>query len=156
MKQSKKLGVTTSFTFSDPFLVDRYRDEFLEIVPQFCDVLFCNADEARHLLGIDSLEECTRRLGTMAETVFVTDGPNGCMVSAGQQLLPVAGFKVHAIDTVGAGDAFAGGVLYGLAHNLGPTRAARWGNYMASEVVSKTGPRLNEPRHDRRDSILAV
>lgn len=153
---SHALGVKTSFTFSDPFLVDRYRDQFLEIVPQYCEVLFCNADEARHLLNTQSLDECAERLGSMTETVFITDGPNGCIVVEKQKSRHVPGFQVKAIDTVGAGDAFAGGALFGLAHDLGAVQAARWGNYMASEVVAKTGPRLNESQEARRNSILMV
>ncbi len=154
MIRSRSLGVKTSFTFSDPFLVDRYRDQFLEIVPQFCDVLFCNAEEARHLLCTQSLDECAERLGAMAETVFITDGPNGCIVVDKQKIHTVKGFKVKAIDSVGAGDAFAGGALFGLANQLGATQAAIWGNYLASEVVATTGPRLNESRKDRLNSIL--
>lgn len=154
--RSHAFGVKTSFTFSDPFLVDRYRNEFLEIVPQFCDVLFCNADEARHLLNTQSLDECAEQLGSMAETVFITDGPNGCIVVEKKNSQHVPGFQVKAIDTVGAGDAFAGGALFGLANDLGAIQAARWGNYMASEVVAKTGPRLNGSQESRRSSILMV
>lgn len=154
MVQSNRKGVRASFTFSDLFLVDRYREDFLKWVPEHCDVLFCNADEARHLLECDDLQQCCRQLAPMAETVFVTDGENGCTVIEDGNIQNVPGFSVNAIDTVGAGDAFAGGALYGLAHNLGSLQAARWGNYLASQVVSKSGPRLNEPRADELQSIL--
>ncbi len=155
-RKSAELGVKTSFTFSDLFLVQRYRDAFLEVVPGHCDVLFCNADEARQLLQIESLEECCRQLAPMAEIVFVTDGPNGCTVIEHGTTRQVDAFQVKAIDTVGAGDAFAGGALYALANNLGSLQAARWGNFLASEVVAKTGPRLNEPQIDKRETVLMV
>lgn len=154
-RYSKKLGVRASFTFSDPFLVERYRDEFLEVVPQWCDILFCNADEARHLFQIDSLEECNRRIAKMAELVFVTDGPEGCYVLQGDKVTQVPAFSVEAIDTVGAGDAFAGGALYGLARGMTPQRAARWGNWLAGQVVAKVGPRLEGSQEHQRDTVLA-
>jgi sugar/nucleoside kinase (ribokinase family) len=59
-----------------------------------------------------------------------------------KQIVDVAGFPVKAIDTVGAGDAFAGGVLFGLTNGLSATKAARWGHYLASMVVQIHGPRL--------------
>lgn len=155
-EQSKRLGLITSFTFSDPFLVDRYHQQFMEIVPKYCDVLFCNADEARRLCETDSLDQCAQQLGEMAETVFLTDGPNGCLVILNREITPVAGFKVDAIDTVGAGDAFAGGVLFGLAKGMGGLQAARWGNYMASRVVSITGPRLPESMSDKIEEVTLV
>ena len=67
----------------------------------------------------------------------------------------VQGFDVKAVDTVGAGDAFAGGVLYGLTNGLSPEKSARWGNYLASRVVSKFGPRLDESIAGVMDKALA-
>jgi sugar/nucleoside kinase (ribokinase family) len=155
-RQSKRLGLVTSFTFSDPFLVDRYHREFLELVPQYCDVLFCNADEAKRLCESDSLADCAKRLGEMAPTVFLTDGPNGCLVVLQGDVARVPGFQVQAIDTVGAGDAFAGGVLFGLAKGMGALQAARWGNYMASRVVATVGPRLPGSMSDKVTEIAVV
>ena len=64
------------------------------------------------------------------------------MVVENKQIVDVAGFPVKAIDTVGAGDAFAGGVLFGITNGLSSTQAARWGNFLASSVVQIHGPRL--------------
>ena len=155
-EQSKKHGLITAFTVSDPFLVDRYQKQFLEIIPQYCDVLFCNADEARQLCEVDDLDQCGEKLGSMADTVFLTDGPNGCLVVSQGNVTRVAGFQVGAIDTVGAGDAFAGGVLFGLARSMGAVPAARWGNYLASRVVSIVGPRLPESMADMVDEVTVV
>ena len=66
----------------------------------------------------------------------------------------VPGRPATAIDTVGAGDAFAGGVLYALTHGYQPTQAARWGNYLASEVVKIQGPRLEGSRADQVQQII--
>lgn len=155
-EQSKRLGLVTTFTFSDPFLVDRYHQEFLDIVPKYCDVLFCNADEARRLCETDSLDECCNRMGAMCDLVFITDGDKGCLVVQDNTITQVDGFDVAAIDTVGAGDAFAGGVLYGLTNNMGALQSARWGNYLASRVVSITGPRLSAPLAEKVAEVVAV
>jgi sugar/nucleoside kinase (ribokinase family) len=155
-EQSQRLGLTTAFTVSDSFLVDRYHQQFLELVQRYCDILFCNADEARRLCSSDSLEDCGRKLGEMVELVFLTDGPNGSRVIQDGRTTVVPGFEVQAVDSVGAGDSFAGGVLYGLSQGMGAVPSARWGNYMASRVVSITGPRLHESIADKVPEVTAV
>lgn len=154
-EQSKKHGLITAFTVSDPFLVDRYKSEFLDIIPKYCDVLFCNADEARELCGTVALDQCAEKLGQLAETVFLTTGPHGCLVVFNGKITSVPGFEVDAIDTVGAGDAFAGGALFGLARCMGAVQAARWGNYLASRVVSMVGPRLPGSMVDMIDEVTS-
>lgn len=143
-KQAKANGVLSAFTFSDSFLVDLFADQFKDVVAEHCDIIFCNADEARKLIGNDDLEQCVKEIGAICNKSFITDGANGSYLAIDGNLAKVEGFDVKAVDTVGAGDAFAGGVLYGLTNGLTPDKAARWGNYLASRVVSKFGPRLEE------------
>ena len=154
MEQAKRLGVRTAFTFSDPFLVNRFPDDFRRVVHDYCDILFCNADEARQLMDSESVERATELLGHRAELVFVTDGANGCLISHDGAVERIDGFQVDAIDTVGAGDAFAGGVLFGLARGYEPRVAARWGNYLASRVVTIHGARYPESLASQLPIIL--
>lgn len=144
MEQAKSNGVKVAFTFSDPFLVDRFPDDFHRIVKDYCDVVFCNADEIRQFMETDSLDEAVQKLGERVAMAFVTDSERGCRVVIDGKQEVVAGFPVRPVDTVGAGDAFAGGVLYGLTAGYSPRQAARWGNYLASRVVSVHGARLAE------------
>lgn len=143
-EQSRRLGVRTSFTFSDAFLVNRFPDDFRRVVRDYCDIIFCNADEAYRYCETDKLADCVTEIGSQVALAFVTNSADGCYVSENGQITHVPGFPVKAIDTVGAGDAFAGGVLYGLSQGWAATKAARWGNYLASRVVAKVGPRLSE------------
>ena len=154
MEDSKRQEVGVCFTFSDLFLVDLFADDFRQVLSNYCDVLFCNADEARNFCGIESLEESAVKIGELVETAFITDGKEGCLVVKDQQIISVPGFPATAIDTVGAGDAFAGGVLYGLTHGYQPTQAARWGNYLASNVVQIQGPRLEGSWSDKVQQII--
>jgi sugar/nucleoside kinase (ribokinase family) len=101
-----------------------------------------------------SLEECANNLGAAVPLVFVTDSEKGCIVVEDGNLNRVEGFSISLLDTVGAGDAFAGGVLYGLSHGFSPTKAARWGNYLASRVVEINGPRLHKPVADQVATII--
>ena len=154
-KHAKANGVLSAFTFSDSFLVDLFADQFKDVVADHCDIIFCNADEARKFIGKDDLEECVKEIGAMCDQAFVTDGANGSYMAINGSVAKVEGFKVDAVDTVGAGDAFAGGVLYGLTNGLGPEKATRWGNYLASRVVSKFGPRLDVSIANEMDKAFA-
>ena len=51
--------------------------------------------------------------------------------------------KVQALDTTGAGDTFAGGVLYGLARGARLEDATAHAHLLAKRVVSRFGARLN-------------
>ena len=106
-------------------------------------------------MEIESLEQATEQLGARAELVFVTDGANGCLVSHSGEIARVDGFQVDAIDTVGAGDAFAGGVLFGLTNGYAPLAAARWGNYLASRVVTIQGARYPESLAHQVASVIS-
>jgi len=154
MEDSKRQEVKVSFTFSDLFLVNLFADDFRQVLSNYCDVLFCNADEARNFSGIDSLDESAAKIGELVETAFITNGKEGCLVVKDKQIIPVPGFPATAIDTVGAGDAFAGGVLYGITHGYQPIQAARWGNYLASNVVQIQGPRLEGSWVDKVQQIV--
>jgi len=154
MEKSVSLGIPVAFTFSDMFLVERFGDDFRRVMKDYCQVVFCNADEVRRFLGEASLADCARRLGELVTTAFITDGANGCHVVHRGEIQHIPGFAVQAVDTVGAGDAFAGGVLYGLTNGLDVTSSARWGNYVASRVVQIYGARLDEPLRDQVSPVL--
>ena len=153
-EESKKRGVRTAFTFSDPFLIDRFGEQFKDLVNEYCDIVFCNADEARMFLGVQSIEQCAEKMGEICELVFITDGGDGCYVIENGKSAKVGGFPVKAVDTVGAGDSFAGGVLYGLTNGLDTLQSAKWGNYFASQVVSRFGPRLSESLETKKAEVL--
>ena len=104
--------------------------------------------------GIENPQQCAEQLGKICSLGFVTDGPNGCYVVQDGSITHVNGFPVNAVDTVGAGDAFAGSVLFGLANDMKATAAARWGNYYASRVVEHIGPRFHGSIKEHLDSVF--
>jgi sugar/nucleoside kinase (ribokinase family) len=153
-EQSKKLGVRAAFTFSDAFLIDRFADDFHNVVSDYCDIIFCNADEARQFFGSDSIDDCTTKMAAICDLAFITDSADGCFVVEHGSVTKVAGFPVNAIDTNGAGDAFAGGTLYGITNGMSAAQSAKWGNYFASRVVENIGPRIEGSLKDHVESVV--
>ncbi len=152
-EQSKRQGVVSAFTFSDAFLIDRFAKEFHNVVEEYCDIVFCNSDEVRQFFEADELDECCRRMALICDLAFVTNSEDGCYVIEKGKITHIEGFPVKAVDTVGAGDAFAGGVLYGLTNGLTTHQSAKWGNYFASRVVENIGPRIDG---DMRQHVKSV
>ncbi|WCL50026.1 adenosine kinase [Leptospira sp. GIMC2001] len=154
MKLAKENGVKVSFTYSDPFCVNRAKEEFIKLTKEYVDVVFCNLEEAYALTGKTSPIEALEVLGTLAPLCFMTAGREGSYVIENGKHSLVPGFPVKPLDTTGAGDSFAAGVLYGLTHGYSPEKSARWGNYVASRVVQEVGPRLTVKLMGRQDEIL--
>ena len=154
MELAHKVGTKVSFTFSDAFLVHLFATEFREKVMPLCDLVFCNSDEARSFTGCSDVKLAAEAIGKRVRTAFITDGKNGAWVMEDGILHQVEGFPAKAVDTVGAGDAFAGGVLYALAHGYDVVAAARWGNRLASKVVEVQGPRLDRIPEDLKTEVL--
>jgi sugar/nucleoside kinase (ribokinase family) len=155
MREAKKNNVKVAFTYSDPFCVNRSRDEFIHLTKEYVDVVFCNTEEGLALSGKATPKEAIEFMSTLAELVFMTAGKEGAYVAEKGNITLIPGFPVQPIDTTGAGDAFAAGVLYGLTHGFSTGKSARWGNYVASRIVQEVGPRLTVRLMGRQEEILA-
>ena len=75
---------------------------------------------------------------------FITDGSNGAFVITKNFTKKINGFPAKAIDTNGAGDMFAGGVLNLIAKEKTLEEAAKFGCFLASKGVETIGPRLRQ------------
>lgn len=152
---SKKNGVKVAFSFSDPWLVESMREDFYYITKEYIDVVFCNAGEAMSFAETKDLTAALKYIGDVTSLAFVTNGSSGAIVVDHGAVTEVPGFQVNAVDTNGAGDNFAAGVLYGMTHGFDPLKAARWGNYLASRVVTVHGARIQENLLEYMEETLA-
>jgi sugar/nucleoside kinase (ribokinase family) len=135
-------GVAASFTLSDPFAVDRHRDEWMNLISDRVDLLFGNMEEAQSLLGLEDRDAIVSRLRDMCETSSITLGDEGSMVITADDLIMVPAKQVvKRVDTTGAGDLYAAGFLAGVAKGTDLGTAAAMGNCAASEVITHIGAR---------------
>lgn len=138
MEQAKRFGLKVSFDVADPFLVERNRGEFPIIIKEYVDILFGNAQEVMMLTDLDSPLEAGKTLQKHCELAVVKVGKEGSYVIT-EQIEKVPSFPVKAVDTTGAGDAFAGGFLYAYCQGKNLTECARFANYIASKIVTVKG-----------------
>jgi len=113
------------------------------------------AELARHL-GVPSVDEALRRLLRLGVgTVILTEGRQGTRaISAGLDLRSPA-FEVEAVDTVGAGDAFSGGLACALAEGRELEEALRFANATAALSVTRRGAQASMPPRDEIEKLLA-
>src|SRR6202023_2212179 len=128
---------------SDAFCVDRWRDEFLELVRSgTVDLLFANAAELHSLYQTADFDTAVAALRREARLAVVTRSENGCVVVSRDAVLAVPAAPVErVVDTTGAGDLLAAGFLHGLARGAGHERAASLGALAAAEVIQHLGAR---------------
>jgi sugar/nucleoside kinase (ribokinase family) len=136
-------GRKVSLTLSDPFCVDRYRGEFIDLLRwKTVDILLANDSELKSLYETADLETAVAALRAEGAIAGVTVGADGALVVTPESVRAVPAEKVETVaDLTGAGDLFASGFLYGLVRGLDPAEAARLGNFAAGEVIGHIGPR---------------
>ncbi len=132
-----------SFTLSDPFCVDRYRDEFLDLIrSKTMDYVFANVNEVKSLYHTTDLDVAVRQIAKDTELAAITMGSAGAMVVANGEVITVPAFPVETVvDATGAGDLFASGFLLAVARGQTLEMALRAGCLAASEVISHIGAR---------------
>lgn len=138
LRHAKASGMTTS--------IDTQWDtenEWMKVLSPslpWTDLLFVNEDEARMLTGHTDPERAAQTLrDSGAKTVCVKLGPRGCTVFSEDVSFTSPGFRVHAVDSTGAGDCFAGGYIAARQRNLSHNDAARIANAVGALSVQQIG-----------------
>jgi sugar/nucleoside kinase (ribokinase family) len=133
----------TAFTLSDPFCVNRYREEFLDLMrSKTIDYVFANVEELKALYETDELSIAVQGIARDAELAAVTMGAEGAMAIHNGEVVTVPAYPVdRVIDATGAGDLFASGFLLATARGQDLKTALHLGCLSASEVISHIGAR---------------
>ncbi|MGE5158666.1 MAG: adenosine kinase [Gemmatimonas sp.] len=142
-KMAHDAGRQVALTLSDSFCVDRYRDEFLELMRKgTVDLVFANEAELHSLYETSDFETALKQLRLDAKLGVVTRSEKGCVVASSEGVVAVPAFPVQTIvDTTGAGDLFAAGFMFGLVRGGGYENAGRLGALAAAEVIQHIGAR---------------
>jgi sugar/nucleoside kinase (ribokinase family) len=136
-----KGGGKAGIALSDPFCVDRHRDDFRRLVKDEMDFVIGNIHEWTSLYQTEDLEAALAQAHADCGTVVCTRSGDSVIVIRGDERSEVPVARVVPVDATGAGDQFAAGFLYGLATGQSLTVAARMGIVAAREVIGHVGAR---------------
>jgi len=145
LEHGRRHGVKISLDVADAWVVNTLHDRIWSMIEEFADVVFTNEEESRALCG-GTPEDAVSRLAECCEVAVVKLGARGSLIRTDGETVHVPAHPVaRVVDTTGAGDAFAGGFLFGLSRGLSASRSGLLAARVASEVVGQTGAVVTTP-----------
>ena len=148
-------GRKVALTLSDPFCVERHRAAFLDLVEHHVDILFANELEICALYQVPDFDAALPRVRGHCDLAALTRSAKGSVLVNGKVVHAIPAHPVATVvDTTGAGDLYAAGVLYGLSQGLDLPTCGRLGSLAAAEVIAHVGARPMVPLIDLAASVL--
>lgn len=145
MDIARAAGRRVALTASDSFCVERHHQEFLELVNGPVNIFFANTGELTRLYGC-GFDAALDKVRNDVDLACVTMGKKGSLLVTADETIEISAEEIApVVDTTGAGDQYAAGVLFGLARELPLATAGRLGSLAAAEVISHIGPRPLRP-----------
>ncbi|MFW5678764.1 MAG: adenosine kinase [Pseudomonadota bacterium] len=139
-------GRKVALSLSDPFCVDRWRPEFRGLIASQVDILFANEAEITSLYEVETFDEALQAVRGTVEIAALTRGPKGSVLIAGEEVHVVDAASVpEVVDTTGAGDLYAAGLLRGLTAGMDLAAAGRLAALAAGRIIQQYGPRSETP-----------
>lgn len=131
-----------ALTLSDAFCVDRHRESFKHLVANHVDIVFANEAELLSLYETEDFEEALAELSKNKSVGCVTRSEKGSFIVDGDDCFDIPVCPVETVvDTTGAGDQYAAGVMAGIALGKSWADAGFMGSQCAAEVISHYGAR---------------
>ena len=159
MKTAKDSGRKVSMDLSDTGLIKAKIDTFKKILKEYVDIVFVNEHEAKAFTGMEG-EDALHILSEYCDVSIVKLGSQGSLIKHTDKInntktihqIPI--HKVKVVNTNGAGDSYAAGILYSIAHDIPMDKAGFLASYISSKVVSIPEATLNYSLKDDVKKIL--
>ncbi|MCU0307009.1 MAG: adenosine kinase [Thermoleophilia bacterium] len=153
VRTAREAGRRVALSLSDPFCVDRHRDELRELVERDVDLLFANEEEIVSLFCARDFDDALQHVHGAVEVAALTRSEKGSVVVNGGEVHVIDAEPVaRVVDTTGAGDLYAAGFLAAWVRGADLGTCARAGGVCAAEVITHLGAR---PEGDLRALVAA-
>jgi len=150
-QHARSLGLTTSLdTNYDPSEKWIGFNELLSVT----NIFLPNAKEAMSLSGAENVHEAAGRLGSKVEALAIKLGKDGALGMFGSQRVQVDSIPVNVVDTVGAGDSFDAGFMYGYLHEWSLEKSLRLACVCGALSTQKAGGTNGQPTLDEAMKYL--
>jgi len=151
---AKKNNVKIAFDLADPGAIERHHDEIKAILSEYVDIVFANETEAEKFTNEKDPKKALEKLNELCEISIVKVGENGSLIKKGHQIIHHKIKKETAIDTTGAGDLYAAGVLFGLSRTNDLEICAKIASLSSGKIVQQFGAKLNKPINEEVEAII--
>ncbi len=139
---AKRNNVCVSLSLESPPMINKNKDELRKIIPR-ADILFANEEELGAFVG-SKVDEAARDLAGEIDTVCLKKGGNGSIIFSRGERFSIPAYSVKVVDTTGAGDFYAAGVLFGMSRGQSIEAAGHLGAKLAAKVVENFGATLTQ------------
>ena len=140
---ARSKNIEISLSLSDPFCVDRHRDELNNFIKENVDLVFCNFDEAKMFSQSETMADVSSFFKDYGKKIVMTSGAEGAYFFYNDDVSHQPSKKIeNVVDTTGAGDNFAAGFLDFYLSGKSVDEALINGNTRAVEVIQQLGPRI--------------
>ena len=140
---AKSKNTEISLSLSDPFCVDRHRDELNNFIKENVNLVFCNFDEAKMFSQSETMADVSSFFKDYGKKIVMTSGAEGAYFFYNDDVSHQPSKKIeNVVDTTGAGDNFAAGFLDLYLSGKSVDEALINGNTRAVEVIQQLGPRI--------------
>jgi len=153
MEHAKKNNILISIDLADSALIERHREKVNKIIKDYADIIFVNENEAEKLTN-KKPSEAIQEIKKFCRIAVVKVGEKGSLIMDKEGFHKINGFKVNAINTTGAGDAYAGGFLYGISHDLDVKTSGKIASYVAAQVVASHDSMINRNLQEEIKNII--
>lgn len=143
MKIAKANNVKVSLDLADPGLIQRNLESLKKIVKGYANIIFVNETEAEAFTGKKE-EDALNEISKFCEVAVVKLGEKGSLIKTNNKIYKIPINKVNTVNTNGAGDAYAAGILYSIANNIDIEKAGKIAAYISSQVVADKSARLDK------------
>lgn len=144
---AKQGGAKISLDLSDAGLISRNKELFKEVIREHIDILFANEAEAMEYTGKEP-EEALHDMGEECQVAVVKLGGQGSLIKHQGKVHKIEPYQVEMINTNGAGDMYAAGILHGLINGLDMKIAGEIASHVSALVVASPGGRLDQKHLD--------
>jgi sugar/nucleoside kinase (ribokinase family) len=139
---AKKNGVKVAFSLSDPFCVQRHKEDFVNVSENSVDILFANEHEAAALYDGNDIKRLLHKFTGRPGIKCITRSESGSYVIVDEKLYDIEPVKTAMVyDVTGAGDCYAAGFLFGYANGHSPEVCGKIAATTATEVIKYLGAR---------------
>ena len=147
-KIAKENGTKVSLSLSDPFCVNRHKNDFIDLVDNHVDILFANEEEIMALYDVFEWNQVPAIVQQKNLIGALTRSEKGSVIMTDEDIYEVPTKQVKVMDTTGAGDAYAAGFLYGYTEGMDLYKCGELGSIAAAQVIQIMGPRTDKKLSD--------
>jgi len=155
LKAAKASGSLIALDLASFEVVNASKGMLDDIIKNFVDILIANEDEARAYTGYDDEQKAIEKMSQHVTYAVLKIGKRGSYVSHDNTVTRIKAQSGNApIDTTGAGDLWAAGFLFGIAHGFSIEKSGKIASACGYEVCQVMGAQLSNDAWSRIKKLI--